>query len=75
MRQATPSTHLGQPGAPQAKVFWYKLLGQWFLSELVHKLRTKNQKGGLQGRIQHLHMLKLQRTCLKLLLQHAAQKL
>ena len=35
MRQATPSTHLGQPEAPQAKVFWYKLLGQWFLSELV----------------------------------------
>ena len=35
MRQATPGTHLGQPEAPQAKVFWYKLLGQWFLSELL----------------------------------------
>ena len=39
MRQATPSTHLGQPEAPQAKVFWYKLLGQWFLSELVPQRR------------------------------------
>ena len=42
MRQATPSTHLGQPEAPQAKVFWYKLLGQWFLSELyiLERLRS-----------------------------------
>ena len=48
MRQATPSTHLGQPGAPQAKVFWYKLLGQWFLSELVSSPGDQQGPGRIQ---------------------------
>ena len=36
---------------------------------------SKHQKGGSKAVIQHQHMRKLLRTCLKLLLQHAAQKL
>ena len=30
MGKANPFTHLGQPGAPQAKVFGHELLGRWF---------------------------------------------